>query len=330
MRPPSALLVLAFIGGPIVTPLSGARAEPKALEGVTVARISVTVDPDDRGTIQVPSPFTVLPGSDRIAIHVPEADGIFLLEGERILHHFPRPPGAPDPEDMDATADLLAAGAPRVTDLVTADLSLYDLRTRKLLDRISTANPYLRVDFEMSDLWRVVVEDGRAGVYHPGAGATYPLWTRDGGVVPSADQMTGASAGLGFGGEARLTPLADGTVALQRRAQTVPFADADAGEFLDPAPDGAALFLQPAVAVRSDADGDLLLPHEIAVRRLAADGTRADFRLDSIDSGVKAKRLVIHGRPVRVRGDRVYWIFLGADFLEIRAATLREITAVEG
>lgn len=326
--PPSvALLAAALL---LAAPHLGAGARAKPLRGVTVARISVTVDPDERGTIQVPSPFTVLPGSDRIAIHVPEADGIFVLEGERILHHLPRPPGAPEPQDLEAAAGLLAAGAPQVTERITADLALYDLAGGLLLDRVSSANPFLRVDFEMSDLWRVVVEDGTVGVYHPGAGATYPLWTRAGRLVPSSDQMTRASAGIGFGGEVKLAPLADGTVHLHRRAQETTFATADDGEFLDPAPGGSALFLQPAAAVRADSDGDLLLPHEIDVRRLTAAGERADFSLDSIDHGVRAKRLVIHGRPVRVRGDRVYWIFLGADFLEIRAANLREIAAVEG
>lgn len=311
----------------LATPANAARPSAKALEGDTVARISVTVDPDETGTIQVPSPFTILPGTDRVAIHVPEADGIFLLDGDRIVHHFPRPPGAPDPQDLDASDDLLVAGSPRVTDLITADLSIYDLRTRELLDRLSTANPFLRVDFEVSDLWRVVVEDGTVGVYHPGAGATYPLWTRDEGIIPSSDQMTRASSGLGFGGEVRFTPLGDGTVTLQRRAQSFPFAGPDDGEFLDPAPGESALFLQPAVTVRADSDGDKLLSHEIAVRRIAADGTRTDFSLESMDRDVHAKRLVIHGRPVRVRGDRVYWIFLGADYLEIRAANLAEIGA---
>jgi hypothetical protein len=330
----AATAVVAVIA-PLAAVLSGApafaagsRAEP--LEGVTVARISVTVDPDGSGTIQVPSPFTVLPGTDRVALHVPEADGIFLLEGERILHHFPRAPGAPAPQDLESAGDLLAAGAPLLDGRLTADLALYDLAARGLLDRVSSANPFLQVDFEMSDLWRVVVEDDVVGVYHPGAGATYPLWTRAARLIPSSDQMTRASAGIGFGGEVRLAPLADGTVTRHERARATPFATAADGEFLDPVPGDAALFLQPAATVRADADGDFLLPHRIDVRLLTADGDRTDFSLQSIARKVRAKRVVIQGRPVRVRGDHVYWIFLGADYLEIRAANLREIAAVQG
>jgi hypothetical protein len=323
------LLAAAAAIGLAAAPNAAARSA-KPVEGVTVARISVTVDPDDDGTIQVPSPFTPLAGGDRIAIHVPEAEGIFVLEGERILHHFPRPPGAPVPRDLGADRGLLAAGTPQVTDRITADLTMYDLATGRLLDRVTSANPYLEVDFEMDDLWRVVVEGESVGVYHPGAGATYPLWTREARLVPSSEQMTGASAGIGFGGEVRLAPLAGGAVELHRRAQTVEFAGPDDGEFLCPAPGEAALFLQPAAEVRADADGDFLLPLEIAVRYLSADGRRADFSLESVDHHVSARRLVIRGRAVRVRGDRVYWIFLGPDFLEIRAADLRAIASVEG
>jgi hypothetical protein len=313
------VLVLASLGLSLST---GTAAAPP-LEGRTLAHIAVTVDPDERGTIRVPSPFTVIPGTNRVALHVPESGGIFVLEGDRILHHFPFRPGVREIQDLAAAGDLLVAGRPSENGRFTAELFLFDLSTGHSLPPVSSANPRLRSDFQMLDLWRVVTDGTLAGVYAPAEGATFPLWSRGGGLIPSADQIVRAVSGIGFGEDPRPIPLPDGTVELRDRAKSTPLAGPEDGEFLDAAEDGtAALLLRPAVAVRSDSDGDLLLPHELSVRVVRASGERVDLRLRSIDHGVVASRLVIHGRPVRAAGRHIYWLFLGADFLEIREAEL--------
>jgi hypothetical protein len=94
------------------------------------------------------------------------------------------------------------------------------------------------------------------------------------------------------------------------------------GEFLDAVSDSSILLLQPAATVRADADGEELLPHEIGVRVVELSGARRDVQLRSASQHVKAKRLVIRGRPVRVVEGRLYWIFLGSDYLEIRTAPI--------
>lgn len=326
---PSMRTVLLLL--PLLAVLSAAPAPAgSAVKGRTVARVSVTVDPDGTGTIQVPSPFTVIPGSGEVAINVPESGGILLLAGERIVHHFPLMIGFQRPLDLESDGALLVSGSPQFVERTTAQVAIFDLASRRIEDRIWSANPYLRIGFEATDLWRIVVEDGKVGVYQPKAGATYPLWIRGSGALRSEDQVTDAVAGIGFASETRMIPDAAGNVTLRRRASAIPFATPEDGEFLDAGPNESALFLQPTLTVRSDSNGDFLLPHEIATRLIDTNGNRTDFLLDAIDTGVKASRLVIQGRPVRVRGDTVYWIFLGADFLEIRGAKLREIAAIEG
>jgi hypothetical protein len=293
------------------------------LEGRMLARIAVTVDPDERGTILVPSPFTVIPGTNRVALYVPESGGIFVLEDERILHHFPLAPGVDEIQDLCAAGQLLVAGFPSEGGRFTAELLPFDLATGRPLPPVSSANPHLRVDLETRDLWRVVTDGDLAGVYSPAEGATFPLWSRRDGLIPSSDQVVRAVSGIGFGEGPRAVALAGGTVQLRDRAKTTALAGPEDGDFLDAALDGtAALLLRPAATVRADADGDVLLPHELAVRVVRADGTRTDLRLASIDDNVMASRLVIRGRPVRAAGHRLHWLFLGADFLEIREADL--------
>jgi hypothetical protein len=302
---------------------AGAAASAPLLEGRPIARIAVTVDPDERGTIRVPSPFAVLPDGARVAVHVPESDGIFVLEGDRILHHFPLGPGAHEIRDMAAAGSLLVAGCPAEDERFTAEIFLFDLATGRSFAPVSSANPRLVTDFESLELWRVVTDGTLAGVYAPAAGATFPLWSRGQGLLPSAEQIVRAASGIGFGEGPRPIPVPGGAVELRDRAHSTPLAGPDDGEFLDAALDGtAALLLRPAARVRSDTDADLLLPHELAVRLVRASGERTDLRLRSIDEGVVASRLLIHGRPVRVSGRHVHWLFLGADFLEIREADL--------
>jgi hypothetical protein len=48
-------------------------------------------------------------------------------------------------------------------------------------------------------------------------------------------------------------------------------------------------------------------------------------RLAAASGDVAASALAISGRPVRVQDDAIFWIFLGADHLEIRAAPLSSL-----
>jgi hypothetical protein len=311
---PGAFGVLGFV----VLAHADERARP--IEGEPFARVSVTVDPDESGTIEVPSPFTIVPGTKRVAIHVPEAEGIFLLEGERILHHYPREDAVM--HDLEATERMIVAGQRSDGGAVNVILDVFDLETGEKIDHVQSANPYLRIEGEGSDLWRVVVAGNRVGVYQPGAGASYPLWDRDTGYVASSEQIARASAGIGFGGETAWIPHPDGSISRKHRGQTRFVTDVHGGEFIDPVSDRAILLLQPAESVRSDADGDFLLPRELGVRIVDDDGSKHDFQLVSLSSRVRASRLVIQGRPVRVYAGRVYWIYLGIDFLEIRSTPI--------
>jgi hypothetical protein len=302
-----------------------APAADSVVSGDVYARVSVTVEPDESGTILVPSPFAIVPESNRVVIHVPESGGIFLLEGERILHHYPLVHGVGLLHDMAADVGLFVAGRHGVEGLATVDLWVFDLRTGEAVATIQSKNPHLRVELGTEALWRTLIEDTRVGIFHPGAGASFPLWERETGTVLSAEQMAGASGGIGLAGERKWVPDAGGTVSVWSRGRTVKFVAADRGEFLDAVGYRAVLLSQPAPTVRADADGDFLLSHELGVRLVDGDGVETDFRLQSMSPDVRASRLVIQGRPVRVHGDRIYWIYLGRDFLEIRTVPVSEI-----
>jgi hypothetical protein len=284
------------------------------------ARISVTVDPDDSGTIQVPSPFAVLPGGKRVAIHAPESGGVFVLEREDILHHFPYATGGSGIDDLAAADGLLAIGQRGRGGHVTATVGICDLHQGRLLEVVRSANPHLRVEGLGEDLWRVVVTDRRVGVYQPHAGATYTLWDAETGVLEGNEQMASARAGLGLRGDVAWIPSVDGTLERKERGRTERLTHADVGDFLDVVSDDVVLLLQPEIMVRSDAGWDFLLPEELAMRLLDKGGATKDFTLESRTRDVAASRLVIHGRPVCAFGGRLYWIFLGVDFLEIRSA----------
>ncbi len=287
------------------------------------ARLSVTVDPDDSGTILVPSPFTPVPGSDRIVVHVPESGGIFLLEGERILHHYPLDEG--ELHDISATETLFVAGRRISSGRMTVDLRVFDLRSGQSVATVRSKNPYLRVDLAQEEHWRVVVGDTRIGVFHPEAGASYPLWDSETGFVASPDQLAGAKAGIGFVGETKWIPTVGGGVSRHQRGRAVEFATPEQGDFIDGVSDRAILLRQPQATVRADADGDLLLSRDLPVRILDEEGVARDFRLRSMDADVRARRLVIQGRPVRVDDGSIYWIYLGVDYLEIRTVPVSEI-----
>jgi hypothetical protein len=309
----------------LVLPSLAAADDTTPIHGETFARVSVTVDPDGSGTILVPSPFAVVPETGRVAINVPEAEGILLLEKERILHHFPLPSGSTPVHDLAAAGRLLVAGRHAGEGLSTVDLQIFDLRTGLSIASVQSNNPHLRVDPGAGEQWRVVIDGTRVGVFHPPTAASYPLWIREEGVLPGPVQMARASAGIGFGSGAAWTPEPDGSVSARTRGATVTFADPGLGEFLDPVLDRAVLLGQPVATVRADADGETLLPHEIGVRLVDVAGKRTDFRLQTMAADVKARRLVIQGRPVRVVGDRIYWMYLGRDYLEIRTVPASEI-----
>jgi hypothetical protein len=312
-------LVLAFALAALA-----AGSGPPILEGETHARLSVTVDPDESGTILVPSPFAIVPGSDRVVVHVPESGGIFLLEGERILHHFPLPDVA-ELHDIAAAETFFVAGRRFPSGLVTVELRAFDLREGRPLASVESRNPQLRVDLEAEELWRVVIRGSRAGVFHPATGATVPLWDRETGPVPSADQVAGATAGLDWDAETKWVPAPDGSVSRSTRGRSVEVVAPGRGEFLDAVSDRAVLLLQPAETVRADADGELLLSHELGVRLVEEGGVEKDFRLRSMSDDVRATRLVVRGRPIRVHDGRIYWIFLGTDYMEIRTVPVSAI-----
>ena len=322
----ATVLLALVVGGALATGVHAAD-DPEAFEGDVVARVSVTVDPDSEGTIDVPSPFAILPDGERVAICVPESDGIFLLKGPRILHHFSLPAGM---HDLTAAGDLLVAGRWLPEGSVTVELHVFDLTTHRPVEVVRSFNPHLRMAPGEEDYWRVVIEGGTVGVYHPPTGASYPLWSRDGGPIAGTDQMTKSRGGIGLGEGSAWVPLPDDSVALKVRGSSTPVLPAEGGAFLDGIGEEALLFLPPAESVRSDADGDFLLPLELAVARAGIDGTSHEFRFVSMDPAVKTSRLVIRGRPVRVRGDRVYWIFLGYDYLEIRSLPVTVLQGVEG
>jgi len=300
------------------------RAEAP-IEGSVHARVSVTVDPDDRGTILVPSPFAIVPGTDRVVVHVPESGGIFLLQGERILHHFPLPADLSELDDMATAESTFVAGRHLAEGLVTVRLGVFDPWTGRSIASIASNNPHLRVDAEREDLWRAVIEGDLVGVFHPDAGASYPLWSRETGPVASAEQLAGARAGIGFEGETKWIPHPDGSVSRQTRGRTVEFVGPGRGEFVDAVSDHAVLLAPPEETVRADADGDFLLSRELRGRLVDEEGTETDFRLRSASPDVRARRLVIRGRPFRAREGRIYWIFVGPDYLEIRKVAVSAI-----
>jgi hypothetical protein len=305
------LLPLALAG-----PATG--GEPP-LEGTTHARLAVTVDPDATGSIRVPSPFAIVPGSGRVVVHVPESDGIFLLEGERILHHYPLR-DVTELHDMAAAETFFVAGRVIPSGVVTVEIRVFDLLTGRPLASVESRNPGLHVEPEAEWLWRTVIFGMRAGVFHPGSGACYPLWDRATGAVPSAGQVAGATAGLDFGPDTKWIPAPDGSVSRSTRGRTVEVVAAGRGEFLDAVSDRAVLLAPPADVVRADADGEDLLARELGVRLVEEGGAEKDFRLRAMSEDVRARRLVVRGRPIRVQEGRIYWIFLGPDYVEIRTA----------
>lgn len=294
-----------------------------ALSGDVAARIAVTMDPDSTGTIHVPSPFSIVPGTSDIMLVVPESDGAFLLRGDRILHHFPLPISRV--HDLEVSSELLVTGRRPEVGHTTVDLEIIDFPSRRRLDRVQSANPFLRIQGPGYELWRVVLEGDRVGIYDPSRGASYPLWVRGEGRVLSSDQIALASPGIGWNGALAWMPLSDGTVSRTHRGRSELFTSGDEGEFLEAVTEDSALLLAPTRSVRVDSDGEYLLDRELAIRWRRLDGATRDFRIETTSSDMHAKRIVMRGRMVRVRDAALYWIFAGYDYLEIRTLPLSEI-----
>lgn len=311
-------LLLAILAQALL-PLPGGAASPR-VEGTSIARVAITVSADSGGTVRLPGPFAVLPGGNRVAVNVPESEGILLLEGDRILHHFPLPSKSAGHrfDDLEASETLLVAGRSSYREAVHADLFVFDLSWGRMIQRIQSANPYLETNAENRAGWRVVVEGDRVGVFHPPSATTYPLWDRAEGVIAGSDQMVRATLGLGFGTSATWIPNPDGSVDRKLRGGAEPLVAPGEGKFVDGAGPGVVVLL---VSGPADAPGKVL-PREWVVHVLEGDHTISELRLDALSPAVDAKRLELTGRPVQVRDGRLFWEYLGPDYLEIRSTAL--------
>jgi hypothetical protein len=308
-RPLFVLAALLALGG------AGVSAEAPRLRGEPVARLSVTLAREGDAVL-VPGPFAVLPGGARVAIDVPEADGILLVEGERIVHHFPLPSDVPGFDELAASAQILVAGRRPRGWALSVDLFVFDLATGRFVERIQSGNPYLRPPDEGLDRWRVLVDGERVGVFDPKTAATYPLWDRAAGLVASADQVVRSTAGFGFAGGAAWIPNSDGSVDRKVRGRAEPFSAAGEGEFVGSVGTGVVVLLV------SEAGAERLLPRELVVRVLEGEHAISELRLDAVSASVDAERRVLPGRPVHVVDGKLYWARLGPDYLEVRTAPL--------
>ncbi|MFN8177419.1 MAG: hypothetical protein U0167_05800 [bacterium] len=317
MRAPlrSALAVSTLLAAVALAP--AAPAAPPRVEGRPFAHVAITVAIDSTGTIHVPGPFAVLPGNRRVAVRVPESDGILLLEGDRIVHHFPLADSF-DVDDLAASDSMLVAGRRPPEGAITVDLFLFDLLTGRMIQRIQSANPFLRAPATGRDLYRVVVEGSRVGVFDPTASASYPLWDRASGVVIGGDQMVQATSGLGFGASAVWIPNPDGSVDLKLPGHSKRLVDPGEGEFVGGAGRETIVLLSPSGAAEKERE----LPGELVVHVLEADRAIAELRLVAVSPAVDVERRVVTGRPVQVRDGRLYWLYLGPDFLEVRSTEL--------
>lgn len=308
----AAALVLALAAG------APAAQQPASvrLSGEVVARVSITLATHD-GAVLVPGPFAVLPGGRRVAVTLPEADGILLLEGERIVHHFPLPGDAREFDDMAASPALLVAGRRLAGGSAFVDLFVYDLQSGREVERVQSANPYLRPPAGGRDRWRIVLEGTLLGAFDPTMSATYPLWDAKDGVIAGAEQVVRSTSGVGFDDAAVWVPNPDGSVNRKGRGVSEPFAAPGAGEFVGGLGDSVVVVLaddDPAAPKRR-------LPRELVVRVQDADTIR-ELRLPAVDDAVAEDVRLLPGRPVRLLGGRLFWCYLGPDYLEIRSAAV--------
>lgn len=307
---PILLLAGLLLAGLPARPASAKDASPK---DDVVARLSVTVDPDDAGDVHLPGPFAVTPDGQQAVLQVPVAEGFFVLSGTDILHHFQVPADA-GVRDVTVTSRLLVAGATPQDDRVSVDLFVFDFPARRRLDRLQSANPFLHTSNH--DLaWRVAAGTELVGVFHTQTAATYPLWRRGQGLVPSSEQVGRARAGIGFGDE-RWIPLPDGSVDRWTRGRTENVVPPGGAMFVGGFADGTAALLAPG----SD---PMQLPEEIHLTLHRGGQPVGDVSLPAVSPSARGSRRLLTGSAVRIQGDRYYWLYLGYDYVEIRSR-LRE------
>jgi hypothetical protein len=197
---------------------------------------------------------------------------------------------------------------------VTVDLFVFDFPGRRRLDRLQSANPFLHTTND--DLaWRVVAGAELVGVFHTESAATYPLWRRGQGLVPSSEQVGRARAGIGFGDE-RWIPLPDGSVDRWVRGRTENVVPPGGEPFVGGFPDGTAVLLAPG----SDPSQ---LTGEIHLTLHHQGQPVGDVSLPAVSPSARGSRRVLTGPAVRIQDDRYYWLYLGYDYVEIRSR-LRE------
>ena len=297
---------------------SAARAAE--LTGEVVAELRFTEKRTDTGAVGLPGPFAVLPGRDEIAIVAPQSSQILVMRGDALLRRLPF--AGPPADDLCATDDWLVAGrAVRPPASQTVELLVFPAGEVGEATKVKSSNPYLRRRNEPgARLWRVVVEDDVAGVFHPNAAATYPLWAAGEGPIASVDQLSRSRAGVGWQ-RAGWVPNPDGSVDRKVRGRAVPFWDAGADEYLAPLGDVGILLLAPTP--EDPPGGDRELP-ALAwnVRLVHEDGRALDWKLRARAKAPAkdAAPYAVTGRPVTVHGDRLYWLALSDGTVEVRSA----------
>jgi hypothetical protein len=311
----------SWLASILLGPAPATHAEPPRVDGEMAAHVSITVARDASGAAVVPGPFAVLPDA-RIAVYVAEADGILVLSGDRILHHYPIPSDGLGLDDMAASGTMLVAGRRPRHGGSHVDLFVLDLATGRMIQRVQSANPYLRPQGEGLDLWQVVVDGDLVGAFDPVTAASYPLWDRVKGPIPGSEQVVHATSGLGFGASAVWIPQPDGSLARKMRGRSEPFTGPEEGEFVGATADGMVVLLHGeggGGAARS-------LPRDLVLRVLEAEHAISELRLAAVSDAVDVERRVLSGRPVRMHEGRLYWVHLGVDELEIRTTPLPERT----
>jgi hypothetical protein len=96
----------------------------------------------------------------------------------------------------------------------------------------------------------------------------------------------------------------------------------EAGFFLDGSPDGDLFLLEPTDVADLPGEHGILLPPVLRVRQWHGETAITEIRLKASSSRTGAERLVVQGRPVQISGNRLYWLFVGFDFLEIRSMAI--------
>lgn len=309
------LAVFAAVGAPTAAPARAAE-----LTGNVVAELRFTEKRTDTGAVALPGPFAVLPGRDEVAIVAPQSSQILVMRGDALLRRLPF--SGPPADDLCATSDWLVAGrAVRPPAPQTVELLVFPAGKTGGPTEVKSSNPYLRRrDEPGARLWRVVVEGGVVGVFHPNAAATYPLWAAGEGPIASGDQLSRSRAGVGWR-RAGWVPNPDGSVDRKVRGRAVPFWDAGADEYVAPLGDAGIVLLTPTP--EDPPGGDRELPARAwNVRLVHEDGRVHDWKLRARAKAPPphAAPYAVTGRPVTVLGDRLYWLALGDGTVEVRTA----------